>query len=80
MGTGQVEVLGYELELLNEAATPPFPLDEYSDVGEDVRLRYRYVDLRRPEMLNRLRFRSRVTSYLRNFLDGHGFMDVETLF
>jgi len=78
MGTGQVEVLGYELELLNEAATPPFPLDEYSDVGEDVRLRYRYVDLRRPEMLNRLRFRSRVTSYLRNFLDGHGFMDVET--
>ncbi|TDT42974.1 aspartyl-tRNA synthetase [Halospina denitrificans] len=78
MATGQVEVLGYELELLNEAATPPFPLDEYSDVGEDVRLRYRYVDLRRPEMLNRLRFRSRVTSYLRNFLDGHGFMDVET--
>ena len=78
MPTGKVEVLGYELELLNEAATPPFPLDEYSDVGEDVRLRYRYVDLRRPEMLNRLRFRSRVTSYLRNFLDGRGFMDVET--
>ena len=78
MATGRVEVLGHELELLNEAATPPFPLDEYSDVGEDVRLRYRYVDLRRPEALNRLRFRSRVTSYLRNFLDEHGFMDVET--
>ncbi len=78
MPTGQVEVLGYELTLLNEAATPPFPLDEYSDVGEDVRLKYRFVDLRRPEMLNRLRFRSRVTSYLRNFLDGEGFMDVET--
>jgi len=78
MPTGQVEVLGYELELLNAAATPPFPLDEYSGVGEDVRLKYRFIDLRRPEMLNRLRFRSRVTSYLRNFLDGQGFMDVET--
>ena len=78
MLTGRVEVLGYALELLNEAATPPFPLDEYSEVGEDIRLRYRYVDLRRPEALNRLRFRSRVTSYLRNFLDEHGFMDVET--
>lgn len=78
MPTGQVEVLGKELTILNAAATPPFPLDEHVDVGEDVRLRYRFVDLRRPEMLNRLRFRSRVTSYLRNFLDGNGFMDVET--
>lgn len=78
MPTGQVEVLGRELTILNAAATPPFPLDEHVDVGEDVRLRYRFVDLRRPEMLNRLRFRSRVTSYLRNFLDGNGFMDVET--
>ena len=73
-----MEVLGRELTILNAAATPPFPLDEHVDVGEDVRLRYRFVDLRRPEMLNRLRFRSRVTSYLRNFLDGNGFMDVET--
>ena len=78
MATGQVEVLGKELEILNEAATPPFPLDEYTEAGEDVRLRHRYVDLRRPEMAQRLRFRSRVTSYLRNFLDGEGFMDVET--
>lgn len=78
MSTGQVEVLCQSLKILNTAATPPFPLDEHSDVGEDVRLRYRYVDLRRPEMLNRLRFRSRVTSYLRNFLDSHDFMDVET--
>jgi len=78
MPTGQVEVLGKELAILNAAATPPFPLDEYVDVGEDVRLRYRFVDLRRPEMLDRLRFRSRVTSYIRNFLDGNGFMDVET--
>ncbi|MEX0604166.1 MAG: aspartate--tRNA ligase [Marinobacter sp.] len=78
MPTGQVEVLGTALTILNAAATPPFPLDEHVDVGEDVRLRYRFIDLRRPEMLNRLRFRSRVTSYIRNFLDRNEFMDVET--
>lgn len=78
MPTGQVELLGKNVEILNAAATPPFPLDEHVDVGEDVRLRYRFVDLRRPEMINRLRFRSRVTSYIRNFLDSRGFMDVET--
>ena len=78
MATGQVEVLGRELTILNAAATPPFPLDEYVDVGEDVRLRYRFLDLRRPEMLNRLRFRSKVTSYIRNYLDNNGFLDVET--
>ena len=78
MATGQVELLGKEVTILNAAATPPFPLDQHVDVGEDVRLRYRFIDLRRPEMLNRLRFRSRVTSYIRNYLDSNGFMDVET--
>lgn len=78
MSTGMVEVLGKELVILNKAETPPFPLDDYVDVGEDVRLRYRFMDLRRPEMLNKLRFRSKVTSYIRNFLDGQGFLDVET--
>jgi aspartyl-tRNA synthetase len=78
MPTGQVELLAKNLNILNAAATPPFPLDEHVDVGEDVRLRYRFVDLRRPEMINRLRFRSRVTSYIRNYLDNNGFMDVET--
>ncbi|WP_404362104.1 aspartate--tRNA ligase [Marinobacter sp.] len=78
MATGQVEVLGKALNILNAAATPPFQLDEHIDVGEDVRLKYRFIDLRRPEMLNRLRFRSRVTSYIRNFLDRNEFMDVET--
>ena len=78
MPTGRVEVLGKSLEILARAKTPPFPLDEYVDVGEENRLRYRYMDLRRPEMLNRLRFRSKVTSYLRRFLDEQGFMDVET--
>ncbi len=78
LATGAVEVLCKGLDILNAAATPPFPLDEYVDVGEDIRLKYRFMDLRRPEMLNKLRFRSKVTSYIRNFLDGQGFMDVET--
>ena len=77
MITGQVEVLGYDLEILNAAKTPPFQLDE-DDVGEDVRLRYRYIDLRRPEMQHRLKSRARVTSVLRRYLDGHGFLDIET--
>jgi aspartyl-tRNA synthetase len=78
MPTGQVEVLCKQLDILNAAETPPFPLDNYVDVGEDIRLKYRFMDLRRPEMLSKLRFRSKVTSYLRNFLDGLGFMDIET--
>ncbi|MDX1452880.1 MAG: aspartate--tRNA ligase [Oleiphilaceae bacterium] len=78
MRTGKIEILGKELEVLNAAETPPFPLDEYVDVGEDTRLRYRFMDLRRPEMLNKLMFRSKVTNYIRNFLDQNGFMDVET--
>jgi aspartyl-tRNA synthetase len=64
--------------VLNSAATPPFQLDEHTSVGEEVRLRYRYMDLRRPEMQQRLRLRSRVTDAVRNFLDGEGFLDIET--
>ncbi len=78
MPTGMVEVLGKELEILNASETPPFQLDEHTNVGEDVRLRYRYMDLRRPEMLDRLAFRSKVTTAIRNFLDQEGFLDVET--
>ena len=78
MKTGQIELLGKELVILNKAETPPFQLDEHQSVGEDVRLKYRYVDLRRPEMLNKLRFRSKVTNYLRNYLDDNGFLDIET--
>lgn len=78
MSTGKIEILGKELTILNEAETPPFPLDEYVDVGEDTRLKYRFMDLRRPEMLNKLMFRSKVTTYIRNFMDNLGFMDVET--
>lgn len=78
MPTGGIEVLGKELEILNSAITPPFQLDEHAEVGEDVRLRHRYIDLRRPEMAAKLRFRSKVTITVRNFLDEHGFLDIET--
>ena len=74
--TGQVELVARRLEVLNRSETPPFHHDE--PAGEDLRLRYRYLDLRRPEMLNNLRLRHRVTSALRGFLDAHGFVDVET--
>ncbi|WP_263080195.1 aspartate--tRNA ligase [Endozoicomonas sp. Mp262] len=78
MGTGEIEVLGKQLEILNSAQTPPFPLDEYSDVGEDVRLRHRYIDLRRPEMQEKLVLRSKITRAVRNYMDAHGFLDIET--
>ncbi|HCI88198.1 MAG TPA: aspartate--tRNA ligase [Gammaproteobacteria bacterium] len=78
MPTGKIEVLGKELTILNAAKTPPMQLDEYADVGEDVRLHYRYIDLRRPEMMEKLRFRSKVANTVRNFLDGNGFLDIET--
>jgi aspartyl-tRNA synthetase len=77
LNTGQVEVLGLELEVLNRAQTPPFQLEE-DDVHEDTRLRFRYIDLRRPEMQQRLRFRSEITREIRYFLDSHGFLDIET--
>jgi aspartyl-tRNA synthetase len=78
MATGQIEVLGKQLEILNASATPPFQLDEHTRVGEEVRLQYRYMDLRRQEMQERLILRSRITSAVRNFLDGEGFLDIET--
>jgi len=78
MPTGAIEVLGKELTVLNAAQTPPIQLDEHQDVHEDIRLRYRYVDLRRPEMVEKLRFRSKVTNTIRNFLDDNGFLDIET--
>ena len=79
MPTGEVEVLATELTVLNSADTPPFQLDEFgADASEEVRLRYRYIDLRRPEMQARLRLRSRITQSLRRFLDEHGFLDIET--
>lgn len=78
MSTGEIEVYGTELEILSVSETPPFPLNEHSTVGEDVRLKFRYLDLRRQEMQNNLRFRSKVTSAIRNYLDEHEFLDIET--
>ncbi|MBK1674604.1 aspartate--tRNA ligase [Ectothiorhodospira shaposhnikovii] len=75
--TGAIEVLGTELTVLNAAETPPFQLDE-DEVGEETRLRYRYMDLRRPVMQTRLRMRAQVTGVLRRFLESHGFLDIET--
>jgi len=78
MPTGHIEVYGLALEILNRSETPPFPLDEYIKVGEDVRLKYRYMDLRRPEMLKNLIFRSKVTALMRAHLDKKDFIDIET--
>ena len=78
MPTGRIEILGNELKVLNASETPPIQLDEHAEVGEDIRLRYRYIDLRRPEMAARLRFRSKVGNTIRNFLDNNGFLDIET--
>ncbi|SEQ40597.1 aspartyl-tRNA synthetase [Amphritea atlantica] len=78
MPTGEIEVLGKELVILNKSETPPFQLDEHQQVGEEVRLRHRYIDLRRPEMQEKLRFRSKVTNAIRSYMDEHGFLDIET--
>lgn len=78
MATGRIEILGKELTLLNEAVSPPFPLDEHQKVGEDVRLRYRFMDLRREQMQNNLIARSRITSSIRRYLESQGCLDIET--
>ena len=78
MNTGEIEIYGVHLEILNEALTPPFQLDQHVVVGEDVRLKYRYMDLRRADMQKSLRLRSAVSNSIRNYLSEHGFLDVET--
>ena len=78
MRTGEIEIYGTFLEVYNTALTPPFQLDSHVSVGEDVRLKYRYMDLRRSEMQNNLRFRSEVTSTIRNYLATNEFLDIET--
>ena len=78
MNTGEIEIYGVHLEIFNEALTPPFQLDQHVVVGEDVRLKYRYMDLRRADMQKSLRLRSAVSNSIRNYLSEHGFLDVET--
>lgn len=77
MATGEVEVLGHSIEILNKAKTPPFQLDD-EHVHDDIRLRYRYVDLRRPQMQKNIRLRARVSRLMHNFLDENGFLEIET--
>ena len=78
MVTGGIEVLGRSLELLNRSRTPPFQLDEYSEAGEDIRLRHRFLDLRRPEMQEKIRLRSEASHFIRRFLQQEQFVDIET--
>jgi len=77
MATGMIEVLGKELEVLNASDTPPFQLDD-EDVSEEHRLRYRYIDLRRPEMLGRMVMRSKITTAIRQYMTDNSFLEIET--
>jgi|TARA_B110000971_G_scaffold112897_1_gene115789 aspartyl-tRNA synthetase len=76
MPTGEIEVLALGLEILNSSETPPFQLDD--DVHEDIRQKYRYIDLRRPEMQYRMQLRAQVTHFMRSWLEAEEFMDIET--
>jgi aspartyl-tRNA synthetase len=76
--SGEIELIAEQLEILNASAPLPFNIDDYQEVGEEVRLKYRYLDLRRPEVANRIRTRAKITHYMRNFLEQQGFLDIET--
>ncbi len=78
LNTGKVEIHAEEVRIINEAKTPPFMIDDQTEVSEDVRLKYRYVDLRRPAMMETFKMRHNVTTSFRNFLNDNGFLDVET--
>ncbi|CAI1748110.1 Aspartate--tRNA ligase [Serratia quinivorans] len=76
MATGEVEVFAHALEIINRSE--PLPLDSNQVNSEEARLKYRYLDLRRPEMADRLKTRAKITSFVRRFMDSHGFLDIET--
>jgi aspartyl-tRNA synthetase len=78
LDTGQIEVAATGLEILSESDTPPFPIEDRTEANEDLRLKYRYLDLRRPEMTQMLGLRHRVIRTIREYLDERGFVDVET--
>jgi len=78
IATGEIEVRVTEIEIMNASKTPPFPIEDGVDVDESIRLKYRYLDLRRPEMQKTLLLRSKAAKIFRDFLDGEGFIDVET--
>jgi aspartyl-tRNA synthetase len=76
--SGKIEVVGSQLDILNTSEPIPFQMDEYQKVTEEVRLKYRYLDLRRPEMQERLIMRNKIKQEVRRYLDDHGFLDIET--
>ena len=78
--TGEIEVLVSELKILNVAKTPPFLIEDDIDVSENIKLKFRHLDLRRPTMQRNLMIRHKAAASVRNFLNGHGFLDVETPF
>ncbi|MER2115044.1 MAG: aspartate--tRNA ligase, partial [Solibacillus isronensis] len=78
MKTGEIEVVASELTIINEAKNPPFAIDNNVEVSEELRLKYRYLDLRRPVMYDTFKMRSDVTRTIRNFLQNEGFLEVET--
>ena len=78
MGTGEIEVVGSTLEILNTSLSIPFQLDEYASVGEETRLKYRFLDLRREEMQKNLRLRSKTSKCVRDYLDANEFIEIET--
>lgn len=80
MPTGEVEVVAQKIWILNESRTPPFPMDENKDVAEDARLKYRYVDLRRPQMQRNVILRSKISFAVREYLYSQGFLEIETPF
>ena len=78
IATGEIEVIPSELRVLSESATPPFPIEENSKTKEELRLKYRYLDLRRPDLQRNLMMRSRVATLTRQFLAEEGFLEIET--
>ena len=80
LATGEIEVVASRIWILNESRTPPFPMEDQVDVAEDVRLKYRYVDLRRPRMQRNIALRSKISFAARQFLHSLGFLEIETPF
>ncbi|MFG6148415.1 aspartate--tRNA ligase [Halobacillus sp. B23F22_1] len=78
MSTGEIEVLVHDIQVLNKAKTPPFMIEENSEVAEDIRLKYRYLDLRRKEMQDTFKLRHQATQVMRNFLNDEGYLEMET--
>ncbi|MBP7670681.1 aspartate--tRNA ligase [Candidatus Gracilibacteria bacterium] len=78
MGSGEIEVVAHEIKVLNEAKTPPFEIDQDKEVAEEVRLKYRYLDLRRERMKNNIILRARMVKFIRDFMEGQNFLEIET--